>query len=897
MTVVRREMPAHGGTLVDRVLHGVLREAALERAQHLPRVELTPMAVSDLELIAVGAFSPLTGFMTQAQYDAVVEEMRLPSGLAWTIPITLPVDRETADRLREGQEVALVERLEDGRQHILGILELSERFTYDKAREAEKVYRTIEDEHPGVARLYRQGDVYLAGDIYLIDRPARLEFPELRHDPAQTRRMFASRGWRRIVAFQTRNPIHRAHEYIQKTALEIVDGLFLHPLVGETKPDDIPADVRIASYRAILRDYYPPDRVLLGVFPAAMRYAGPREAIFHAICRQNYGCTHFIVGRDHAGVGDYYGTYDAHRIFDEFTPAELAITPLFFDHTFYCRKCGGIVSAKTCPHGPKDHVILSGTQVRQMLMAGQPLPEEFTRPEVSRVLIEGMRAWAAAQPATASPAAQATTASSAPQVAVASSVPQTAVARPGARGQMPRRLFVIGLDCAEPSLVFERWRDELPNLSRLMAEGAYGRLRSCDPPITVPAWSSMLASKDPGQLGCYGFHNRADYTYQKMSIASANVIKHDRVWDILSRLGRRSIVVSVPQTYPVKPLNGLMVSDFLTPSTQVQYTYPAELKQEIENLVGEYEFDVHDFRTDDKERLLRDIYRMTEKRFTLIKHLMRYKPWDFFMFVEIGVDRIHHAFWKFMDPEHPKHEPGNPFIHAIRDYYRYVDREIGQLLGLLDDDVIVLVISDHGAQRMDGGFCVNEWLIQEGYLTLKEKPAGMAPLDKCEVDWTNTKAWAAGGYYGRIFLNVQGREPQGVIPPENYERERNVLKAKLEATTDPMGRLIGTVALRPEEIYREVHGIPPDLIVYFGNLLWRSVGSVGIGAIHTFENDTGPDEANHAPDGLFIWYDPRQRLGGRELTGLHLEDMAPTMLSLMGIEPPTTMEGHVVRLL
>jgi len=386
-----RQMPPHGGVLIERVLRGSVREAALERAHQMPRVYLSRMGVSDLELICVGAFSPLTGFMNRETYETVLEEMRLPNGLAWTIPVTLPVSQEVADSLPEGQEVALVERTETGDDHIMGILELAEKFTYDKTREAEKVYKTTEDKHPGVARLYRQGDVLLAGDVWLLDRPVKTEFPEFRHDPAQARRLFAARGWRRVVAFQTRNPIHRAHEYIQKVALEIVDGLFLHPLVGETKKDDIPADVRMESYQAILRDYYPADRVLLGVFPAAMRYAGPREAIFHAICRQNYGCTHFIVGRDHAGVGGYYGTYDAHYIFDEFLPHELAITPLFFEHAFYCTKCQAVTTRKTCPHDEQHHLFLSGTQVRQMLEQGIPLPKEFTRPEVARVLLKGVK--------------------------------------------------------------------------------------------------------------------------------------------------------------------------------------------------------------------------------------------------------------------------------------------------------------------------------------------------------------------------------------------------------------------------------------------------------------------------------------------------------------------------
>jgi sulfate adenylyltransferase len=386
VTSLNDPIAPHGGTLIDRQLRGEIKAAVSERAETLTQIPLAHMSISDLELLAIGAFSPLSGFMTRADYEGTVKNMRLTNGLPWTIPVVLPVEDDLAGQIQEGQEIALVE---DDR--ILAVMEVQEKFDYDKKFEAREVYKTEEEAHPGVARLYRQGDTLLGGPIWLVNWPKNQDFLDFRHTPAQLRRMFAARGWRRVVGFQTRNPIHRAHEYIQKTALEIVDGLLLHPLVGETKKDDIPADVRMESYQSLLRDYYPPDRVILGVFPAAMRYAGPREAIFHALARKNYGCTHFIVGRDHAGVGKYYGTYDAHYIFDEFTAEEIGVTPLFFDHAFYCKKCGGIVSAKTCPHG-KDHwVYLSGTQVREMLVRGEMLPEEFTRPEVSKILVEGMR--------------------------------------------------------------------------------------------------------------------------------------------------------------------------------------------------------------------------------------------------------------------------------------------------------------------------------------------------------------------------------------------------------------------------------------------------------------------------------------------------------------------------
>jgi predicted AlkP superfamily phosphohydrolase/phosphomutase len=448
------------------------------------------------------------------------------------------------------------------------------------------------------------------------------------------------------------------------------------------------------------------------------------------------------------------------------------------------------------------------------------------------------------------------------------------------------------MDCLEPSLL-ETWKDSLPNFQRLLNGGISGPLESIIPPITVPAWTCMLSGKDPGELGIYGFRNRADHGYTKMSIATSRDVHVDRVWDILSRAGRRVAVVGVPQTYPPTPVNGVMIGDFLTPNAQSDFTYPAALKKQLEAWVGEYVLDVKDFRTEDKDWLLRQIYDMTERRFRVVRHLLRRELWDFFMMVEMGPDRIHHGFWSQMDPRHPKHVPGNRYQDAIRDYYRYLDRELGELLELVSDDTQVLLVSDHGAQTMEGGICFNDWLVQEGYLVLKEQPKGVVPIEKVEVDWAHTTAWGAGGYYGRLFLNVQGREPQGMIPPEQYEAMRDELIAKLAAMADPQGRPLGTVVYKPEQVYRAVGNIAPDLIVYFGNLAWRSVGSIGYGGIYTFENDTGPDDANHAQHGVFALYDPRGAAGRRD--DLHILDVAPTILDRLGLPVPEGMGGKVVR--
>ena len=451
------------------------------------------------------------------------------------------------------------------------------------------------------------------------------------------------------------------------------------------------------------------------------------------------------------------------------------------------------------------------------------------------------------------------------------------------------KILVIGLDCAAPDLLFGDNR--LSNIRRLMEGGCYGRLESVIPPITVPAWMCMATSQDPGSLGVYGFRNRLDHSYAGLGIANSKSIRELAIWDQVAREGKRSVIIGVPPGFPPRKVGGIFVGCFMTPDPRKNdYTFPTEVKDQIREIVGGYPVDVKGFRTNNKSWLKDEIYAMSRKHFQVIRHFLQSSEWDYFQFVEIGLDRIHHGFWKYQDPQHVLHELGNSYQEVIRDYYRYLDDEIGTILRLLDEETAILVLSDHGAQRLDGGFCVNEWLLREGLLVLSEYPEQVTPFGKCQVDWHRTKVWSEGGYYARVFLNVKGREPSGAIDPTEYESFRDELKARFEATVDQEGRPLGTLVFRPEEIYATVRNVAPDLVVHFGALYWRSLGGLGYRAIHVQENDTGPDDCNHAQFGAFILAAPNSPLRG-EIQATHLLDMAPTLLELGGYDPLPRMQG------
>jgi predicted AlkP superfamily phosphohydrolase/phosphomutase len=449
------------------------------------------------------------------------------------------------------------------------------------------------------------------------------------------------------------------------------------------------------------------------------------------------------------------------------------------------------------------------------------------------------------------------------------------------------RVAVIGWDCAPPALVFERWRKELPHIDSLMTAGLWGELQSCHPPITVPAWAVMTTGRDPGELGIYGFRNRRNHGYEPYAIANSLSVREDAVWDILAREGKRALLVGIPPSYPPRPIEGCLVSCFLTPSTASSFTHPPALSQEVNRIAGGYVFDVDDFRSAPREHLLTRIGEKTRKHFRVVKHLLTTQPWDFFMTVEMGPDRVHHAFWRYIDPSHPAYEPDGEIERRVRQYYRDLDAELGEVLDIVGDDTTVIVVSDHGAKKIEGTVRFNEWLMRRGYLSLHSRPAEGTPLSADMIDWEQTRAWGDGGYYGRLFLNVRGREPQGQIEPGDYEAVRDELAAEIESME------IGARAHSPAALYRAVRGVPPDLMVYFGDLQWRSIGSVGWAETMMVE-EAGLDGANHDWHGVFVMRPGDGSGNGMRLHNLHLMDIAPTILASMGVGQPDEMIGRPV---
>jgi predicted AlkP superfamily phosphohydrolase/phosphomutase len=451
---------------------------------------------------------------------------------------------------------------------------------------------------------------------------------------------------------------------------------------------------------------------------------------------------------------------------------------------------------------------------------------------------------------------------------------------------MPKKVAVLGLDSVPPEILFDKLLDKLPNFKRVYSRGLHGSLRTCDPPITVPAWMVMMTGKNPGELGIYGFKHRKGYSYNEGYIVTSNNVAAKTVWDVLSERGKSSVVIGVPPSYPVKHIaDNNSVSCFLTPSSDRPFTNPEELREEVMKAAGgEYLFDVT-FRTESRGEVKKELFEMTEKRFDVAEYLAKNKPWDFFMMHEIGFDRLHHAFWKFFDPGHPKYVKGNEFEGIDLEYYSMVDGRLGRLLPLLGEECTTFIVSDHGSKAMKGGFCVNQWLEQEGYLAFKTRVEKPTELDKTEIDWRRTRAWGWGGYYARIFFNVKGREAQGVIEPSRLEAEKKQLSERISKIKDHTGRTMKNLITEPTRLYGTAIGDKPDLMVYFDELNWRSAGTVGHDSLYLFENDTGPDDSVHSMDGVFLMNEPGRDLGGREVKGARVEEMAPTILSILGIDP------------
>ena len=456
-----------------------------------------------------------------------------------------------------------------------------------------------------------------------------------------------------------------------------------------------------------------------------------------------------------------------------------------------------------------------------------------------------------------------------------------------------QRVLAFGLDSIPPDLLFERFLPKMPNVQKLLKRSTYGTLWSSDPPITVPAWAVMFSGMDPGTIGLYGFRHRRPGTYWDTYFPTSRTLQEPRIWDRLSRAGKRVCVIGMPPGYPAPPLNGISISDFMTPPGAPDFASPPAVREEIQRVSGGYEFDVP-FRADDRDRIATAVVEMTKKRFATARHLWSKEPWDLFVMHEIGPDRLHHTFWKFFDQRHPHYEENAKFAKIVEDYYALLDQEIGEFLEKVPADVRVLLLSDHGSQAMAGGFCINEWLIQQGHLTLRgPRPKPGTQIEKADVDWSRTKAWGSGGYYARIFYNVQGREPEGILPPEKVPVFEAQLSRELRGILRPDGRSLEVEPWNPREKYREVRGDAPDLMVYFGNVAWRSIGTVGYDSLYVSENDTGPDDAVHSFEGIYSISTTNGHGGVHGPTEKGI-DVGPTLLQLLGLDVPREVQGKVI---
>ncbi len=455
-----------------------------------------------------------------------------------------------------------------------------------------------------------------------------------------------------------------------------------------------------------------------------------------------------------------------------------------------------------------------------------------------------------------------------------------------------KKLVIIGLDCATPKTLFEDFLDDCPNIKKMVKSGVHGKLRTCNPPITIPAWMVMSTSKKAGTLGLYGFRHRKENSYDDYWIATSYKIKDPKVWDIIAENGLKSCILGIPPTFPVQPINGCLVSCFITPDITSNFTYPPELKEEIKEHVGTYILDAN-FRVEDKNLLLKEIYEMTRVQFKTVKYLMLNKEWDYFKFVIIGLDRFHHAFWKYYDKTHMKYKPENEFEGEMKKFYQYLDLEIGEILDLIDENTIAMIVSDHGAKAMKGLVCINMALESLGLLKFKTKPKPRTRLADADVDWDKTYAWGWGGYYARVFLNLKGREPHGIIRKKDYEKLRDQIIKKLKSIKDNNGNPMNTIIYKPEQLYEVIRGDAPDLMVYFDNLNWRSAGTVGYESMYLDENDTGPDDAVHDWDGVYIIFNPKSK-SGKNLGVKSILDIAPTSLKILGVDIPKDMEGSII---
>jgi ATP sulfurylase len=831
----------HEKILVNRTINKEKVNEILNK--NLKQVEISEDVALEIENIANGVYSPLIGFPSPEDIDSILETWKLKNGVVFPIPPLLHVKKQDFENINPGEEILLIYNKDP-----FAVINVDGKTILNKEKYINKIFKTTDIEHPGVLFVSEINEFLITGPILKFGENHFFQEDSL--TPIQMRKEIEKRNWGSITVFSTTNIPHKAHEYLQRTALEISDGLLIHALYQVTKPMKFSKGQIKDCYDVLINNFYPKEKVIFSFLPILPRSAGPRSSLMQAIIRQNFGCTHQIFGRDHEGFKNIYTKYESQEIFNSFP--EIKLKPLKLKGPYYCKKCRQITTENSCNHNENEKINISGTYLRKIIENKEEIPEFFLRKEVLENLKE----------------------------------------------KKFKKIFVLGIDGAMPEFFFGQWLDELPNIKKLLKKGCFAKLNSSIPPVSVVAWSSMTTGKNPADHGVFECLHRKEGSLGDFRIVTANDVKARRIWDILSGYGKKTIACTTPLTWPIKPFNGFLISGFMTPLTsETEFTFPKELKKEINSVIGKpFEIDIDDYRNLTKKSLLDKTYKITQMHIDAMKHLLKNKEWDLFFGVINGTDRTNHGFWRYCDKKHRKYVPGSEFENSLKDFYKFIDKEIGELLNLLDEDTLIMILSDHGITRMHNRVNLSDWLIKQGYLVLKEDIKVNQPtkFEHSMINWKKTRVFAMGAFDGQIFINLKEREPLGIVSSEDYETLLEELEEKLKQIKGDDGKTLNTKIFKKKDFFKgKYENSAPDMIVYFDDLEYGcNTSRIGNPTLWSPRTALGSDDAAHSSQGIFIMDKSLQK---GDIGEINIIDIVPTILNKFNLKIPEDLKGRVIR--